>query len=138
MAASASANPNSGQSTSVRAMAFVRAWRAADLVQHEPGEQRQDLDRYRVAELVGLLQKLRRFQTKFFRTSGAHSVLLLGIALVFDHPRERAVVRAVLRDENAAFLRQAVDAKAREEEMEQAPVVRVLHVVPVELPVVWG
>src|SRR5256885_7190867 len=83
-----------------------------------------------------LLEQLGGFELESAAAGRAHAVLLVGIALVLDHPRERAVVRAVLRDENAALLRQAVDAKAREEEMEQARMVGVLHVVHVELPVV--
>ena len=80
------------------------------------------------------MQHLGRFQPETF-LGGAHAGLLVFLAAGVGGHRIADVVAAGLADDEAALLRQAVEPEGREERVQEARVVAILHVLHVELPV---
>src|SRR4030088_157571 len=105
-----------------------------DLLQHETGKYREDLNADAVAELVDILQQLLRLET-IAALGRAHAGLLVFLAGDVGRHRIADVVSAVLADHQAASLRQPVEAEGGEEQVQQARMIGDLHVLHVELPV---
>src|SRR5712691_7825953 len=108
-----------------------------DLLEHEGREHGQDLQPYIVAELVHALQQARIGQLVVLPLR-ADALLPVGRAraVVGAVDRVARVVRAVWAHEDTPALREPGDPERAEEGVEQARVIRVLHVFDVELPVV--
>ena len=104
-----------------------------DLLQHEPGEDGEYLQGDPVAELVHRIEHLRRFQPVPARHRAHAGFFVLVAARIGLHHGEAHVAAAFAADDHAALLLQAVEAEGREEQMQQARVVGVLHVLEVEL-----
>src|SRR5499425_2325845 len=108
-----------------------------DLLEHEAGEYGEDLELDAVAELVHAVEQARIGQPiAYALRADALLSVRTARAVVGAVDRVARVVGAVRADQDAAALGEARDPEGAEKRVEQARVVRVLHVLHVELPVV--
>ena len=108
----------------------------ADLLQHEAGEDRQDLQGDAVAELVPAFEQGRLPEAERVAVRPQLRRAVFGVGVLAIEHRIADMVGAGLADDNAALLGQPVHPEGGEEQVEDAGVVRVPDVLGVELPVV--
>src|SRR5215472_15704140 len=107
-----------------------------DLLEHEAGEHGEDLELDAVTELVHAIEQA-RIGEPISHALRADALLTIGgaRAVVGTVDGVARVMPAVGADQDAAALGEPRDPKGAEEGVEQARVIRVLHVLHVELPV---